>query len=40
MTLIFQAVSPQGDGLDTVRVCFPQATEALKEEITLIYNGK
>lgn len=40
VTLIFQAVSPQGDGLDSVRVCFPQAAEAPKDEITLIYNGK
>lgn len=40
VTLIFQAVSPQGDGLDSVRVCFPQAAEAPKDEITLIYNGE
>ena len=40
VTMVFQAVSPQGDGFDTVRVCFPQAAEAPEDEITLVYNGK
>lgn len=40
VTLLFQAVSPKGDGLDTVRVRFPQAADAPEEELTLVYNGK